>query len=105
MSWRGWLTLIFAIWLIVASFIPGITGSKTANLVDFLIVGIVFLIAGASMLPTSKLGGWVVLLSGIWLIISAFIPGITGSKGGSITNGLIFGIIGLIFAFFDRKRS
>ncbi len=103
MGWRGWLTLIFAIWLIIASF--ALTSSKTANLVDFLIVGIVFLIAGAFMIPVSKVGGWIVLLSGIWLIISAFIPGITASRGGSMANGLIFGILGLIFAFFDRKRQ
>jgi len=105
MSWKGWLTLIFAIWLIVASLIPGIVSHKGANLADFLIVGIVFLITGIFMLKGPKVAGWIVLISGVWLIISAFIPGITGSKVGSMVNGLIFGIIALIFAFFDRKKT
>ena len=105
MGWKGWIALIFSIWLIVASLIPGIVGSKGANLVDFLIVGIVLLVAGIFMLGTSKVGGWIELLLGIWLIIAAFIPAITGSKGAAITNGIVVGILGLIFAFFDRKRA
>jgi len=105
MSWKGWLTLIVAIWLIIASFIPGIVGSKGANLADFLIVGILFLVAGILMLSTSKTAGWIILLTGIWLVISAFIPGITGSKNAALANGLIFGIIALIFAFFERKKT
>ena len=105
MSWRGWVTLIFAIWLIVASLIPGIVSSKGWNLADFLIVGIVFLITGIAMLKGPKAVGWVVLIIGIWLIISAFIPGITGAKGASMANGLIFGIIALILSFFDKKSA
>ncbi len=105
MSWKGWTVLILSIWLIVASFIPAITGSKAANLADFLIVGLVILIAGIFMLKTSKVAGWIELIVGIWLVISAFIPPIIGSKGGALANGLIFGIIALIFAFFDRKSS
>lgn len=105
MSWKGWLTLVVAIWLIVASFIPGITGSKGANLANFLIVGILFLIPGILMLSTSKLAGWIITLTGIWVIISAFIPGITGSKGAALANGLIFGILALIFSFFEKKGA
>ena len=105
MTWRGWLALIFSLWLIVASLIPGIVGSKAANLTDFLIVGIVLLIVGIFMLGTSKVAGWIELLVGIWLIIAAFIPGITGTKGAALGNGLTFGIVGLIFSFFDRKKE
>ncbi len=104
MSWQGWLTLIFAIWLVIASLIPGIVGSKVANITDFLIVGIVFLITGSTAISKNKAIGWTVLLVGIWLIISAFIPGITGSKAGAITNGLIFGILALILSFFMKKK-
>jgi hypothetical protein len=105
MSWRGWIVLIFSLWLIVASLIPGIVGSKGANIADFLIVGVVLLIAGIFMLGTSKVAGWIELLLGIWLIIAAFIPGITGSKGAALANGLVVGIIALILAFFDRKKQ
>ncbi len=105
MGWKGWTILILSIWLIIASFIPAIIGSKVANLTDFLIVGLVILIAGIFMLKTSKVGGWIELIVGIWLVISAFIPPIIGSKVGALVNGLIFGIIALIFAFFDKKKS
>lgn len=105
MSWKGWTVLIFSIWLIVASFIPGIVASKGANIADFVIVGIVLLVAGVFMLGTSKIAGWVELILGIWLLVSAFIPAITGSKVGALINGLVIGIIALIFAFFDRKST
>ncbi|HDG61525.1 MAG TPA: hypothetical protein ENG15_00790, partial [Thermotoga sp.] len=52
----------------------------------------------------NKAIGWIVLLVGIWLIISALIPGITGSKAGAMTNGLIFGILNLILSFFMKKK-
>ena len=103
MSWRGWLALIFAAWLIIAVLIPPIVSSQGANLANFFIVGIVFAIVGIFMMGGSKAAAWTLLISGIWLIIAAFIPPITGSKGGAITNGLIFGILGLVFSFFDRK--
>ncbi len=107
MSWRGWVTLIFSIWLIIASLIPGIVSHKGANIADFLIVGLIFLIVGIVTVKSdeSKGIGWVTLIIGIWLIISALIPGITGSKGGSMANGLIFGIITLILSFFNKKRA
>ena len=105
MTWKGWTALIFSIWLIIASFIPAIVGSKVANLTDFLIVGLVLLGVGIPMLKTSKVAGWTELLVGIWLVISAFIPALTASKGGALANGLIFGIIALIFAFFDKKKA
>jgi len=105
MSWKGWVTLLVAIWLVISAFIPGIVDSQGANLANFLIVGILFLITGIPMLRTSKTAGWIITLVAIWLVISAFITGITGSQTGAMTNGLIFGIIALIFSFFDKKQQ
>jgi len=105
LNWQGWLTLIFAVWLVVASLIPGIVGSKAANITDFLIVGVVFLITGVTTISKNRTIGWVVLLIGAWLVISAFIPGITGSKAGAMTDGLIFGILTLILSFFMKKKE
>ncbi|MCD6252848.1 MAG: SPW repeat protein [Thermotogae bacterium] len=105
MSWQAWLTLIFAIWLVVASLIPGIVGSRAANIADFLIVGVIFLITGGTTISKNRTMGWIVLLIGIWLVISACIPGITGSKAGAMTDGLIFGILTLILSFFMKKKE
>ncbi|MDK2785621.1 MAG: hypothetical protein PWQ80_300 [Thermotoga sp.] len=105
MTVKGWITLIFAIWLIVSVLIPGISGSKGANLANFLIVGIIFLITGLTSLKDSRVPAWIVLLTGIWLIISAFIPGITGSRGAAIANGIIFGVLDLILSFYLKKKK
>ncbi len=105
MSWQAWLTLIFAIWLVIASLIPGIVGTQGANIANFIVVGIVFIITGATTISKSRTIGWIVLLIGIWLVISACIPGITGSKAGAMTDGLIFGILTLILSFFMKKKE
>ncbi|WP_206076353.1 SPW repeat domain-containing protein [Marinitoga lauensis] len=74
MTWKGWTVLIFAVWLIIAAFIPGVVGSSSANLTNFLISGIVFIAAGLPMLKNAnKTAAWIILISGVWLLISAFI--------------------------------
>ena len=127
MTWKGWTVLIVAIWLIVAAIIAAfigtapastaannsatstavqqVYGGKLFNLTNFLIVGIIFAAIGIFMFTGSKAAAWIVLLSGIWLIIAAFIPSITGSKAGAVTNGLIFGVLVAIFSFFDKKQA
>jgi hypothetical protein len=127
MSWRGWVVFIVAVWLIIGAFISGFTGngqvvtnntqSATStnvasgngnylfSLTNFVIVGIIFATMGIFMFASSKAAAWITLLSGIWLIIAAFIPAITKSGSLSLTNGLIFGILTLTFSFFDRKTA
>jgi len=61
MSWKGWVTLLVAIWLVISAFIPGIVDSQGANLANFLIVGILFLWLD------SNIGGDLVSYFGIYL--------------------------------------
>ncbi|ACM22721.1 Putative uncharacterized protein [Thermotoga neapolitana DSM 4359] len=68
-------------------------------------MGIIFLITGLTSLKDSRVPAWIVLLTGIWLIISAFIPGITGSRGAAIANGIIFGVLDLILSFYLKKKK
>ncbi len=129
MSWRGWTTLIFALWLIVAAiiipFIPNNSSSvtngnnsaatnttATANnntnvftLTNFVLVGIIFAAIAIFMFGSSITTASIILISGIWLIVAAFIPSITSSSAAGLTNGLIFGILVTIFSFFDRKKA
>ncbi|MBB6063347.1 hypothetical protein HNP65_001817 [Thermosipho japonicus] len=102
MTWKGWTVLILSLWLIISAFIPGITGSSTGNLVNFLIVGIIMLVVSFPMFRGSRGIATTVLIFSVWLIISAFISGITGSKGGALTNYLIVGIVTLISSIFYR---
>ena len=104
MSWKGWVTLIAGIWLVVAAFIPGMLG--TGNLVNDLIVGIIVAIVVFMMIPSgSAWQGWVIGLSGVWMIIAAFIPQITQSYTGNMTNDLVFGILVLIISLFERSKK
>ncbi|GAB4307310.1 SPW repeat domain-containing protein [Pseudothermotoga lettingae] len=105
MSWKGWLILLVALWLIVSVLIPNIAGSKGANLANFLITGIIFAAVSAMDLKQTRAVAWIILIVGIWLIISSFIPSITGSKTAAMTNGLIMGIINLILSFFMKKSK
>jgi len=130
MSWKGWTVLVIAVWLIIAAFISGFSGGNGAvannttenstnttatkgnmnsvnlfSLTNFIIVGIIFATMGLFMFSSSKVAAWITLLSGIWLIIISFIPAITSSSSASLTNGLIFGILVLIFSFFDRRQK
>lgn len=103
MTWKDWTVLILSVWLIVSAFIPGIVNSSTGNLTNFLIVGILMLFVSFPMFKGSKGVAYGVLIFSLWLIISAFISGITGSKGAAMTNALVVGIITLILSFYDKK--
>ncbi len=48
---------------------------------------------------------WVNFALGIWLVIAAFIPGITASRSGSLWNDLIVGVLVAIFAFMSIKAK
>ena len=48
---------------------------------------------------------WVNFALGIWLVIAAFIPGITASKSGSLWNDLIVGVLVAIFAFMATRNG
>lgn len=103
MTWKGWVILILSVWLIISAFIPGIVTSSTGNLTNFLVVGILMLIVSFPMFKASKGVASGILIFSLWLIISAFISGITGSKGAAMTNALVVGIITLILSFFNKK--
>jgi len=47
---------------------------------------------------------WINFVLGIWLIIAAFIAGITTSKSGSLWNDVIVGIIVVILAYLATTK-
>ncbi len=102
--WQDWLNFILGIWLVIAAFIPGITGSQGAALVDYLIVGILVLVF-AIWVARKKAAEWANVIFGIWLIIAAFIPAITGNKTANLWNSLILGILILIFALLAALKK
>lgn len=51
---------------------------------------------------------WVLVLAGIWLIISPWVLGyssLTGAMGNSVILGVIVGVIGLVQALGGKKEG
>jgi len=48
---------------------------------------------------------WVNLTLGVWLLIAAFVPGITASEGASLWNDLVVGIIVLLVAIWAALQN
>ncbi len=105
MSWKGIIAIILGIWFIVAAFIPTLVGQ--GNLVNSLIVGIILAVVGFMMVPSGAVWqGWIVaVIGGVWMIISSFIPAITGSGTASMVNYLVVGIIVIIVSLFERSKT
>lgn len=92
--WQNWINLTLGVWLIIAAFVPGITASQGASLWNDLVVGIVVLLVAIwAALQNRQSLCWLNALAGGWLLISAFIPGITAVQSGNLWNDLIIGIV------------
>ena len=51
---------------------------------------------------------WVLVLAGIWLIISPWVLGyntVTGAMGNNVVLGVIVGVIGLVQALGGKKEG
>jgi uncharacterized membrane protein len=69
--WQAWINAILGLWFIVAVFT--FAGSKTFNMTNGLITGIIFLILGIWAAVSYKgWQNWVVAIIGGWMIVSGF---------------------------------
>ncbi|GBD94348.1 hypothetical protein BMS3Abin05_01954 [bacterium BMS3Abin05] len=93
--WQGWLSGIVGLWSIVAAFI--ITGAKTGNVINDLVVGIIWFVAGFTL--TRMWNGWVIGILGIWFVISAFV--FPGAAITNFWNDLVIGIIITVVGFLS----
>ena len=95
--WQEWICGLIGIWLIVASFT--IAGSRTGNLTNDLLVGIVLLILGIwAAVADKKWQSWVIAVVGAWMIVAGF--WFPASHGGNIANYLIAGAVTAIAGFW-----
>jgi len=88
--WQAWINAILGLWFIVAAFT--IAGSKTANITNGLITGIVLVIVGIWAAVSYK--GWqsvVVVVIGAWMIVSGlWFP---SSYVATLANDIIAGAV------------
>jgi len=100
--WQAWMNAILGLWFIVAAFI--IAGSKTANITNGLVIGVVLLILGIWAAVSYKCWkNWVVAIIGVWMIVSGFwFPAnYVASAANDIIGGAVI-IILSIWAVFSR---
>ncbi|MBW1698608.1 MAG: SPW repeat protein [Deltaproteobacteria bacterium] len=100
--WQGWINGILGLWVIVSAFV--VAGSKTGNMANDLIAGIVLLVlglwAGANHKSWQE---WVIAIVGAWMIFAGiWFP---SSYGGNMANDLIAGIIVAIAGFWSVLAS
>ncbi len=88
--WKGWTVGLLGILQFVLGFFRL---SAKAFVGEYILVGLIVAIVGFMMLADKrKWQGWLAGLSGIWLIISAFIPGLNVSAG-AFSNCVIVGTL------------
>lgn len=93
--WQGWVAGILGLWGIVS---PAIFKTRTGNLWNDIIVGIIVAISGFTMVKERTWQGWLAGILGIWWIIAGCIPALT-TGAGRIWNDIIVGILVAIAGF------
>jgi uncharacterized membrane protein len=100
--WQAWINAILGLWFIVAAFI--IAGSKTANITNGLITGIVLLILGIWAAVSYKgWKNWVVAIVGAWMIASGlWFP---SSHVATVVNDIVAGAVIIILSLWAWAGS
>jgi len=95
MKSRGIIIGLLGIWLIIAAiwrFVP------VLEVWSDLMTGIVTGILGFSLVGERPAHGWVAGLTGLWTIVSAFIPGLHAGNG-ILINNIIVGLVLIVTGF------
>lgn len=99
------LNVIAGIWLIISPWVLGFSNLQTP-LWDTLLCGIAVLILAAIRLGTVGTVGlsWINFLVGIWLLISPFVLGFSGTSA-AMGNDVILGILVGLFSLWGALAS
>jgi len=95
---RGEIIGLLGVWLIIAAiwrFVP------VLEIWSSLVTGIVAAILGFSMVNIERVNGWVAGIAGLWMIVSAFIPGLHAGKA-ILINNIISGLVLVVAGFTTR---
>ena len=95
--WQGWINGILGLWLIVAAFV--IAGSKTGNIINGMIVGIVLCAFGLwAAIRRKGWYDWLVTFIGLWILIAAV--SFPASYWGNVVNDIAAGVFVAIASFW-----
>ena len=100
--WQGWINGIGGVWLIVSAFI--VAGSKTGDLTNGLITGIVLLVLGLwAGVSHKSWQEWIIAIVGAWMIVAGF--WFPASYSGNMANNIIAGIVVVIAGLWSSIVS
>lgn len=98
----SWLTILAAIWLIIAPFVLGYLNA-TARTNDLWLGIIVGVLAVIRLVTHAAWAGWLNVIAGIWLIIAPFVLRYPGTT--ELWNDVILGILVAAFALWSSGTS
>lgn len=100
--WQAWINAILGLWFIVAAFI--IAGSRTANITNGLVIGVVLLILGiCAAVSYTGWKNWVVAIIGVWMVVSGF--WFPSSHVATLTNDIVAGAVIIILSLWALAGS
>jgi hypothetical protein len=94
--WQCWLDFGAGLWL--ASAAISLSQFRWFNTINDLIVGVVVIIFAVWTVVLKNYTMGVTTGVSIWLVVSAWIPSIAASKPFHLLNGLIVGIVIMVFS-------
>lgn len=95
MKARGIIIALLGIWLIIAAiwrFVP------VLEIWSDLMPGVVTAILGFSLVGLRPGNGWVAGIAGLWMIVSAFIPGFHAGSA-ILINNIVTGLVMMVAGF------
>lgn len=104
--WASVGNVVMGLWLIVAPFVLGFTGSNTAQW-NHIIVGAAVLVLAAvrAFDPDERMSiSWVNVALGLWMIVAPFVLGYT-SVNAAQNSSIISGVIILALAAFSGYET
>jgi hypothetical protein len=99
MKWASWVNFILGLWLIVApsAMHYGYVGAGPARGNDIIVGIVVAVFALWSALAATRGPSWVVLLFGLWLIVSPWVLGYH-MLSSALANNVVTGIVVAVLA-------
>lgn len=94
--WPNWLTLLLAVWLFISPWVlaTAVAGAWAWN---FWVVAVVLAVLSiAALAQIAEWEDWVNLVLGVWLFISPWIYGYTGTTNISWNSYIVGVLVGLV---------
>lgn len=101
--WQCWTSFGLGLWLAAIS--VSLSRFPLFNTIDDFLVGIVVIILAVWSGLRKILPMWVTVALGVWLVIAAWTPGISGNTISHLTNGLIVGILIMVFSAWGGSKK